>query len=376
MNKFLWTRFSPAVLLAWPAWLFAEYSTGSLQEKLALLTVPAGFEIRIFAENIDNARQMARGDSGVIFVGSRKSGKIHAITDEDNDGVANQIWQIADGLKMPSGLEFRDGSLYVGDLDRILRYDNIESQLRNPPEPAVITDGLPDKTHHGWKYLRFDNAGWLYVPVGAPCNVCDEPGFAQIRRMRADGSGEEVYASGVRNSVGMAVHPGTGHLWFTDNGRDMMGDDLPADELNLATASSQHFGYPYCHEGTVPDPEFGQGKDCADYRLPELKLGAHVAALGLAFNSGSMFPATYQGDLFIARHGSWNRSQKVGYDIVRVSFSGDGSVMELQPFITGWLQAEQEWGRPTDVLFLPDGSMLVADDHANVIYRITYATPD
>jgi glucose/arabinose dehydrogenase len=316
---------------------------------------------------------MARGDSGVIFVGSRSDGKLHAITDEDQDGVANQVWQIADGLKMPSGLEFRDGSLYVGDLNRILRYDAIEANLKSPPDPVVITDSLPDKTHHGWKYLRFGPDGWLYVPVGAPCNVCDEPGFAQIRRMKADGSDEQVFVSGVRNSVGMAIHPQTGQLWFTDNGRDLMGDDIPADELNLARTPALHFGYPYCHQGDIPDPEFGQGKDCADYQPPELNLGAHVAALGLAFYDGGMFPPEYGGSLFIARHGSWNRSEKVGYDIARVTFDEDGGAREMQPFITGWLQDEKEWGRPADVLMLPDGSMLIADDAANAIYRVTYS---
>ncbi|HKX54664.1 MAG TPA: PQQ-dependent sugar dehydrogenase, partial [Xanthomonadales bacterium] len=288
------------------------------------------------------------------------------------DGVANQIWQIADGLKMPSGLEFRDGSLYVGDLDRILRYDDIENQLKNPPEPVVVTDSLPDKTHHGWKYLRFSPDGWLYVPVGAPCNICDEPGFAQIRRMRPDGSNEEVFAAGVRNSVGMAIHPQSGELWFTDNGGDMLGDDIPADELNLAGKPGLHFGYPYCHEGEIPDTEFGQGKSCDDYQPPELKLGAHVAALGMAFYTGNMFPPEYQGSLLIVRHGSWNRSEKVGYDIVRVSFMEDGTVEGMQPFVSGWLQGQEDWGRPADVLQLPDGSLLVADDKANAIYRITY----
>jgi glucose/arabinose dehydrogenase len=345
----------------------------SLQDRLALLQLPSGFEIRIFADGIEDARQMTRGDAGVIFVGSRKAGKIHAITDDDKDGVANQIWQIAEGLQMPSGLEFRDGSLYVGDLNRILRYDDIENQLKNPPEPVVVTDSLPDKTHHGWKYLRFGPDGWLYVPVGAPCNICDESGFAQIRRMQPDGSGEEVYAAGVRNSVGMAFHPQSGELWFTDNGGDMLGDDIPADELNLAHKSGLHFGYPYCHEGEILDAEFGQDKSCADYQPPELKLGAHVAALGMGFYTGDMFPPEYQGSLFIVRHGSWNRSQKVGYDIVRVSFMESGAIEGMQPFVSGWLQGQEEWGRPTDVLQLPDGSLLVADDGANAVYRITYS---
>jgi len=350
----------------------AEESTEKLNEKLALLQLPPGFRIQVLAADVEDARQMALGDQGTVFVGSRKAGKIHAIVDADMDGVSDQVWLIAEGLKMPSGLEFRDGSLYVGDLDRILRYDDIENQLKKPPKPVVVTDSLPDKTHHGWKYLRFGPDGMLYVPVGAPCNICDEPGFAQIRRMQADGSGEEVYVSGVRNSVGMAFHPDTGALWFTDNGADMMGDDIPADELNHVIAAGQHFGYPYCHQGDIADKDFGEDKSCADYQPPAAKLGAHVAALGLSFYTGNMFPAEYQRQLFIARHGSWNRSEKVGYDIALVRFADDGSVDSVESFANGWLQGQEEWGRPTDVLQLRDGSLLVADDKANAVYRISY----
>lgn len=346
--------------------------TVELAEKLALLQLPEGFRVQILTAEVEQARQMARGDLGTVFVGSRKAGKIHAVVDADADGVADQVWLIAAGLKMPSGLAFREGALYVGDIDRILRYDDIETRLKNPPEPVIVTDTLPDKTHHGWKYLRFGPDGMLYVPVGAPCNICDEPGFAQIRRMQPDGSGEEVFASGVRNSVGMAFHPQTGELWFTDNGVDMMGDDVPHDELNHAPQAGLHFGFPYCHEGDLEDAEFGKGKTCSDYQPPELKLGAHVAALGMAFYTGNLFPADYQGQLFIARHGSWNRSEKVGYDIVRVQFDQDGKVKGMQPFITGWLQGQEEWGRPSDVMQLPDGSLLIADDKANAIYRISY----
>lgn len=372
MNRRCW--FSILVVMSQLLQLAAaQGSNDLLQEKLALLALPPGFEIRILADGIDNARQMALGDAGVLFVGSRSPGKIHAITDEDQDGVANWIWTIATGLQMPSGLEFRDGSLYVGDLNRILRYDTIETNLKHPGEPVVVTDSLPDKTHHGWKYLHFDDDGWLYVPVGAPCNICDEPGFAEIRRMQADGSGMEVYANGVRNSVGMAIHPNTGELWFTDNGRDMLGDDLPADELNHAPVAGLHFGYPYCHQGDLPDEEFGTGKNCGDYQPPAARLGAHVAALGMSFYDGEMFPDEYHGDLFIARHGSWNRSSKVGYDIVRIRFDEQGEIEGMEPFVTGWLQGEEEWGRPADVLQLPDGSLLVADDKANAIYRITYS---
>jgi glucose/arabinose dehydrogenase len=352
---------------------YTKDNIAELAEKLALLQLPPGFRVQILAADVENARQLALGDQGTIFAGSRKAGKIHAIVDADMDGIADQVWLIAEGLQMPSGLEFRDGALYVGALDRILRYDAIESQLKNPPEPVVITDSLPDKTHHGWKYLRFGPDGMLYVPVGAPCNICDEPGFAQIRRMHADGSGEEVFASGIRNSVGMAFHPQTGELWFTDNGADLMGDDIPADELNHAPHAGMHFGYPYCHQGDLLDAEFGEDKSCSDYQAPAARLGAHVAALGLSFYTGEMFPADYQGQLFIARHGSWNRSEKVGYDIALVRFGPDGTVSSVDSFAKGWLQGQEEWGRPADVMQLPDGSLLVADDKADAIYRISYS---
>jgi glucose/arabinose dehydrogenase len=348
-------------------------AASDISDKLALIELPEGFSIDVYASGVENARQLALGDQGTVFAGSRKAGKVHAVVDRDGDHVADHVYLVDEDLSMPSGVEFRQGSLYVGAVDRILRYDDIENRLDQPPEPAIVSDAFPDKTHHGWKYLRFGPDGLLYVPLGAPCNVCDEPGYAQIRRIAADGSGMEVYAQGVRNSVGLAFHPDTAELWLTDNGRDLMGDDMPGDELNHAPQSGMHFGYPYCHQGDTPDPEFGQGKSCSDYTQPALTLGAHVAALGLTFYSGNLFPAGYRGQLFIAQHGSWNRSEKSGYNILLVRFGEDGKVSGSEVFASGWLQGQKNWGRPNDVLQMPDGSLLVPDDQAGVIYRIAYS---
>jgi len=341
-------------------------------EKLSLIQLPPGFEISIYADGVENARQLALGDEGTVFAGSRKAGKVHAVVDANGDHYADRIYLVDQDLNMPSGLEFKFGSLYVGAVDRILRYDDIEAQLDRPPEPEALAVTFPDKTHHGWKYLRFGPDEMLYVPVGAPCNVCDEAGFAQIRRIFADGSGDEVFASGIRNSVGLTFNPQTGQLWFTDNGRDMLGDDIPGDELNRAPEAGMNFGYPFCHQGDLLDPEFGKGKSCADYTPPALVLGAHVAALGLSFYTGDMFPSDYKNQLFIAQHGSWNRSEKVGYNILLVRFDENGNPTGSEVFASGWLQGQDDWGRPNDVLQLPDGSLLVSDDKANVIYRISY----
>jgi len=336
------------------------------------LKLPPGFSIEIYADGVENARQMVLGDKGTLFVGSRKAGKLWAVTDADGDQKADSVRLIGDGLNLPSGVEFREGALYVGAVDKILRYDNIEANLDQPPEPVVVTDVLPDKTHHGWKYLRFGPDGKLYIPVGVPCNSCDEAGFGEIRTMNPDGSEMEVYAKGVRNSVGLTFHPENGQLWFTDNGRDMLGDDLPADELNYAPVAGMHFGIPYCHQGDLLDEEFGKGKDCADYTPPVAKLAPHSAALGLVFYTGEMFPAEFKNRLFVTQHGSWNRTEKIGYQVLALEAQADGKVPNKQVFIAGWLQGQEVWGRPNDVLVMPDGALLVSDDLAGVIYRISY----
>ena len=347
-------------------------SAVELKEQLKLIKLPPGFEITLFAEGVENSRQLARGDRGTIFAGSTRAGKVHAIVDSNGDNIADNIYLIDEDLKLPSGVEFSSGALYVAALDRILRYDNIENQLSQPPRPQLVIDGFPDKTHHGWKYLRFGPDKQLYIPVGAPCNSCDEPGFAEVRRLSLENNTVEVYAEGVRNTVGLAFHPDTGELWLTDNGRDMLGDDFPADELNHAPRAGMHFGYPWCHQGDFPDPEFGEGKSCDDYTAPTKNLGAHVAALGLTFYDGELFPAEYKKQLFIAQHGSWNRTEKSGYSILLVRFNSDGIVTGTEVFASGWLQGDDAWGRPNDILQLPDGSLLVSDDKAGAIYRISY----
>jgi hypothetical protein len=335
------------------------------------LRLPSGFSIELLAR-VPNARAMALGTGNVLYVGSREAGKVHAL-ELDTQYRAGPLHEVASGLLMPSGLAFRDGALYVAAVNRILRYDDIGRHLQRPAPPMVVRDDLPVDRHHGWKYLGFGPDGWLYVPVGAPCNICepDPDRYAVILRMRPDGSDLQTYARGIRNTVGFDWQPGTGLLWFTDNGRDLLGDDVPPDELNRATGPGQHFGYPYCHAGSVPDPEFGAKRPCSDFTPPVQKLGAHVASLGLRFYTGMQFPPAYRGQIFIAEHGSWNRSKKSGYRISLVKVEG-GRAVSYEPFITGWLQGETAWGRPADVLVLPDGSLLVSDDHAGAIYRVRY----
>jgi len=335
------------------------------------IRLPPGFEISVFADNVENARSMALGKSDVLFVGTRSAGKVYAL--RYRHGRASQILTIASGLNMPNGVAFRDGSLYIAEVNRILRLDNIEAQLERPPEPVVVSRRYPADTHHGWKFIRFGPDGWLYVPVGAPCNICepDPVRYALISRIRPDGSGYEVFARGVRNSVGFDWHPETRELWFTDNGRDWLGDDLPSDELNHAPRAGMHFGYPFCHQGDTPDPEFGRGRGCSEFTPPAVKLGAHVAALGMRFYTGSMFPAEYRHNIFIAEHGSWNRSEKTGYRVQRVQLSSNGKI-KSEVFAEGWLDGNSAWGRPVDIEVLGDGSLLISDDRAGAIYRISY----
>jgi glucose/arabinose dehydrogenase len=343
---------------------------------LNTIELPEGFSIALYASGIPNARSMARSPSGILYVGSRGAGNVYAVVDKDGDHKADRVVTIASGLEMPNGVAFRDGALYVAEVSRVLRYDGIEERLDDPPEPVVVTEDFPSDRHHGWKYIAFGPDGWLYVPVGAPCNICksEDPVYASITRIRPDGSGREVYASGVRNTVGFTWHPETEELWFTDNGRDWLGNDRPPDELNRAPEKGLHFGYPFCHGGDIVDPELGSEGACEKYVPPVQKLGPHVAALGLELYTGEMFPAEYRGQLFIAEHGSWNRDDPLGYRVTLVRLDGTRAT-SYDVFAQGWLAGSDEeaaWGRPVDLEILPDGSMLVSDDKAGAIYRITY----
>lgn len=337
------------------------------------ITLPPGFEISVYARDVPNARSLALSPNGTLFAGSRTEGNVYAILDHNQDYQADEVITLKQGLNMPNGVAFREGALYVAEVNRILRYDNIEADLRHPPQPAIVNDQFPRERAHGWKFIRFGPDGLLYVPVGMPCNVCQaaDEKFGTIMRLKPDGSGLEIFARGVRNSVGFDWHPEQGELWFTDNGRDQMGDDLPPDELNHAPDQGLHFGFPYCHGGTIPDPEFGQERACNEFTPPAQPLGPHVAALGMRFYTGDMFPESYRNQIFIAEHGSWDRSTPIGYRVMLVKLE-DNRAVSYEVFAEGWLQNGQPWGRPVDLLVMPDGSLLVSDDFGNMIYRISY----
>ena len=336
------------------------------------LTLPPGFRIAVYAADVPNARQMALGPPGVVFVGSNAAGKVYAVV--DRDGGNRTVHVVASGLNMPSGIAFRDGALYVAAVNRILRFRDVARDPAHPPKPEVVTDAYPTDPHHGWKFIAFGPDGRLYVPVGAPCNICTPPGplHATITRIDLAGGRPEVVARGVRNSVGFDFDPANGDLWFTDNGRDWLGDDQPPDELNHLTKVGEHFGFPFCHGNGLRDPEHNAGHACSEFTPPARELGPHVAAIGMRFYTGRMFPEKYRGGVFIAEHGSWNRSTPIGY---RVSFVKveNGRATSYEPFAAGWLKGGAASGRPADVLVMPDGALLVSDDKAGRIYRITYA---
>ena len=339
---------------------------------LSDISLPEGFSIEVWADDVPNARSLALGESGTVFVSTRRDGRVFAVVQSNDE--APVVTTIAEGLRMPNGIAFKDGALFVAENHRIIRFDNIETNLDSVPDPVVVIDTLPAERHHGWRYIDFGPDNKLYIALGAPCNVCEREGSANISRMNPDGSGLEVFAEGVRNSVGFTWHPETGEFWFTDNGRDMLGDDSPPGELNRAPQAGMHFGFPYCHGDDVSDPEFGNQRSCSEFEPPAQKLGPHVAPLGVIFYTGDMFPEEYRNQVLIAEHGSWNRSRKIGYRVSMVRMS-NGEPTAYDVFANGWLVDEEVSGRPVDLLQLEDGSVLLSDDQNELIYRITYSRP-
>ena len=356
--------------------LFGFANAQQPEDFLDEINLPEGFQIEVFASNIDNARSLEKGPNGIIFIGNRGGGKVYAVVDENQDGKADKTYVLAEDLNQPNGVAYKDGDLYIGEISRISVMRDIASHLENSPKMETVRDDFPTETHHGAKHIAFGPDGKLYVPVGAPCNICldeleKDERFASIMRMNADGSELELFASGVRNTVGLAWHPQTKELWFTDNGRDWLGDNKPNDELNRAPEKGMHFGYPFCHNVDLPDPKFGDQRDCSEFEPPVQKLLPHIAPLGLTFLQKDVFPEPYRSSIFIAEHGSWNRTTPIGYRISRVELN-DGKAVSYEAFADGWLKGAKRLGRPVDVLELDDGSLLVSDDHANCIYRITY----
>jgi glucose/arabinose dehydrogenase len=343
-------------------------------EKLPKLKVPDGFKVEVFQTGLLDARAIRRGDKGTIFVSSLfVAGKIYAIVEKEKG--KREVKTVLKDLELPSGLEFKGGALYVATPKKIMRYDGIEDKLDNPPAPVDVFTDLPGEIPHGWKYLRFGPDGKLYVPVGAPCNICepDPAKFAQIFRINPDGTGRELVASGVRNTVGFDFHPASKQLWFTDNQRDWLSEDMPLDELNVVkNPGKDHFGFPFCHSGIMADPTHGWGKSCSDYVAPATTFGPHAAPLGAKFYTGNRFPQKYRNALFVARHGAWNRTKKYA-DVAVVYIDGQGKASQPEPFVTGWVKDNSEYlGRPVDIWQQPDGSLLISDDHNGAIYRVSY----
>ncbi len=354
---------------------------------LSAVSLPAGFHISVYADHVDGAREMTLGPSGVVFVGSRTPGRVYALVDRDGDHTVDDVKVVASGLREPNGVAFRAGSLYVATPSSILRYDDIGARLDNPPAPVTVRDNLPTPgVNHYWKFIAFGPDGKLYIPAGAPCNICEPPPMSgTILRMNPDGSDLEVFAKGVRNSVGFDWNPATHELWFSDNGRDMLGNDVPSDELNVAWKPGLNFGYPYCHQGDVADPEFGSKMPCSETEPPALKVGPHVASIGMRFYTGSMFPASYRNAIIVAQHGSWNREIPIGYRVMVVHVDGR-RVTGYEPLVDGFLPGVRfsapngrgtgapAMARPVDVLVMPDGSVLISDDSGNRVFRVTYGS--
>ena len=333
----------------------------------AKFKLPPGFKVETWVSGVLDARGLRQGPGDTVFVSTLfVANKVYAVVPKGN---TREVKTIIDKMEKAAGIEYHKGSLYLATHKQILRYDNIDSKLDNPGQPAVLYDKLPGGEDHSWKFIRI-HKDKLYFPIGAPCNICDPGEYAKIYRMNLDGSGMETIASGVRNTVGFDFDPKTDRLWFTDNGRDWLSEEIPNDELNVVSGPNQHFGYPYCHQGNIPDPEFGWGKSCSDFQKPAAFLGPHAGSLGLKFYTGKMFPAKYQGAMFIARHGPWNRTNK--YADVSVAWPDGKGGAKVEPFMTGFVENNSYLGRPADFLVMKDGSLLVSDDHAGAIYRISY----
>lgn len=348
------------------------------KEYISKINLPDGFKIEVYADSVEGARSMSLSPSGILYVGTFRArgsvpGKVYAVVDKNNDNKADEVLTLASDLFIPNGVAFKDGDLYIAEINRILKLENIESRLNNPPDPVVVNDQYPDKTHHGWKFIRFGPDGKLYVPVGAPCNICEpeEEIFGTITRIDPKGSGREIFAKGIRNTVGFDWHPETKELWFTDNGRDNWGDDRPPEELNHAPKAGLHFGFPYRYGEALVDTSFKTTMKNSDFQPAALEMAAHTAALGMRFYTGKMFPFEYRNKIFVAQHGSWNRSKPDGYRVVVVTLENNKAV-KVDHFADGWLLEDKYWGRPVDVEILHDGSLLVSDDFASCIYRISY----
>jgi glucose/arabinose dehydrogenase len=341
-----------------------------LEKMIAAVKVPPGFKISVWAASVPQARQMTWGEKGTLFVGTWDAGTVSAVVDEGDKRVVKTVIK---GLRQPTGVSFINHTLYVVDIDKIYAWENPEENLGNLGAGKVVYDDFPPYTPHGWKYLVAGRDGELFVPVGPPCNECLPPsGTSQYRRINPQNANSELWAIGIRNSVGGDVDPRTGNLWFTENARDWLGDDLPSDKLNMVSKTGENFGYPYCHQGDVLDPVYGKGHQCSEFSPPVAKLGNHVAPLGMKFYTGNQFPAEYKNNIFIALHGSWNRHVKNGYRIERVIANPDGTGVKQEVFASSFLDDQKILGRPADVIVARDGSLLVSDDQAQAIYQISY----
>ncbi|MCC6916380.1 MAG: PQQ-dependent sugar dehydrogenase [Nitrosomonas sp.] len=365
-------KFSSFIFLASLCALASQINAQEPELPLDKIKLPPGFSISVWAK-VPDARTMALGDQGTVFVGSKAAGNVYAITEKEG---SRQVHIIASKLKMPTGVAFHDGALFVSSVNKILRFDHIEVTLDQPAPARIITADYPKETYHAERFMAFGPDGRLYVSIGSSCNACEDNSdhFALISRIQPDGTGYEIFAKGVRNSEGFDWHPITKELWFTDISREWMGDNLPPDELNHASGSGLHFGYPYCYGKEVSDPKLGAKRDCNKFTPPAIELNPHVAPMGIRFYNGTMFPTEYHNSIFIAEHGSWNRSRKVGYQIERVQLNAN-KIIKKETFAEGWLQENQAWGRPVDILVMSDGALLVSDDMAGVIYRISYSQP-